>query len=72
MAQAMSRGERKAIITRDHPGMSLSRQCRYRPVKSEAAGLKILGKIKVKQNSGAGGVQSGDIVCVECHINGFQ
>ena len=23
----MSRGERKAMITRDHPGLSLSRQC---------------------------------------------
>ena len=26
-AQAMSRGERKAMIARDHPGLSLSRQC---------------------------------------------
>ena len=24
----MSRGERKAMIRRDHPGLSLSRQCR--------------------------------------------
>ena len=24
----MSRGERKAVIRRDHPGLSLSRQCR--------------------------------------------
>ncbi len=24
----MSRGERKAMVARDHPGLSLSRQCR--------------------------------------------
>ena len=36
-----------------------------RPVKSEAVGPNILGKIKPKRNSGAGYVQSGDIVSVE-------
>ncbi len=51
----MSRGERKAMITHDHPGLSLSRQCRvlaisrssfyYAPKGESAANLELMRRI---------------------------
>ena len=51
----MSRGERKAMIARDHPGLSLSRQCRvlaisrssfyYAPKGESAANLELMRRI---------------------------
>ncbi len=32
----MSRGERKAMISRDHPGLSLSRQCQVLAISRSA------------------------------------
>ena len=54
-AQAMSRGERKAMIARDHPGLSLSRQCQvlaisrssfyYAPKGESADNLALMRRI---------------------------
>ena len=40
----MSRGERKSMITRDHPGLSLSRQCRLLSISRSSYYYQIKGE----------------------------
>ena len=40
----MSRGERKAMITRDHPGLSLSRQCRLLSISRSSYYYQVKGE----------------------------